>query len=96
MRGKAVYENAYMCIIYEFNSYELREYHNFLVIILYIKKRRESGRGRVGQRWLHELCGGGEGVGGFGCRCGCSNLFLILMLASTGTKLKVLSFFGPP
>ena len=67
-----------------------------IIIILYIKKRRESGRGRVGQRWLHELCGGGEGVGGFGCRCGCSNLFLILMLASTGTKLKVLSFFGPP
>jgi hypothetical protein len=30
---------------------------------LYINKRRESGRERVGQRGLHEWCRGSEGVG---------------------------------
>ena len=51
--------------------------------VLYIRKRRESGRERVGQRGLHEWCRGSEGVGVVGCVGGYTNLFVKVGAGST-------------
>jgi hypothetical protein len=64
-----------------------------VLIILYIRKKRERERAGARQRRFVAGCRAGEGVRMGGCERGCRNFFLKLNAGCMVTKLKALSFF---